>query len=385
MKYLVIGDAGSMHIYNFVKNFLLPRSYEVLLFTLSAEPVKEVYKHFYEENGVHLFSIAEKGYGDTGKKDLRSRARNLLRKFSLMREVPRVDVCHVQSVYKTSMALVLVNRGKFKRTIFSFWGGDIEDRSKKTVLLRKACFSFADAITVTVKKVFLEFWQIYGEKYDDKLFITRFATEGLDCIKRLKETKTRRECRKRYGIPDDKVCITCGYSAYADQHQDLCLEKLMELPDELRQKIMAVVPMQYGRADPEYIERVEARRKACDFKCVILDKFVPFEVSAELAVATDIYVHVRDTDAFSNALKEQVYADSFIVKGDWLKYYELEEMKPAMTSISAIDQLPRAICDFLENWQYQDQIRLFDPIYQLYSTESINQQWQTVLDSKILC
>lgn len=41
MKYLVIGDSNSVHIYNFVKTVLLPNEYEVYLITLSVKPIRE--------------------------------------------------------------------------------------------------------------------------------------------------------------------------------------------------------------------------------------------------------------------------------------------------------------------------------------------------------
>ena len=66
--------------------------------------------------------------------------------------------------------------------------------------------------------------------------------------------------------------------------------------------------MQYGRMnDTDYINAVKQEQERADFDCIILKDFVPFEMSAKLAIATDIYLHLRDTDAFSNALKEHVY------------------------------------------------------------------------------
>ena len=41
-RYLVIGDANSMHIYNYVKNVLLPYNYEIHLLTLSVLPIRKM-------------------------------------------------------------------------------------------------------------------------------------------------------------------------------------------------------------------------------------------------------------------------------------------------------------------------------------------------------
>lgn len=380
MKYLIIGDANSMHIYNFVKTVLLPRGFEIHLLTLSVRGIREEYVAFYKKNGITVHSVAEKGYKDLDKTDRVHRLKHLIRKFNLIKEVPYMDVCHIHSVYKTSLIMLLMNKRKFGKIILSYWGGDIEDKSDSVVKLRAKCFEFADAITVTVKETYNEFQRIYGHKYDSKLSVCRFATDGLNCIHGLYAKATREECRKSYHLEPNKICITCGYSAYAEQHQDRCLEILMNLEDELRKKIQVVVPMQYGRFDDDYINKVNSLAEKCDFPCTVLETFVPFEMSARLAVATDIYLHLRDTDAFSNALKEHVYAGSAVIKGDWLKYPELDEMGAKVESISSFDELGVTLERILTDFKIEDDINLFEPIYRMYSTQAVREQWLSVID-----
>lgn len=380
MRYLVIGDSNSMHIYNFVKTVLLPMGFEVHLLTLSILPLRDEYRSFYIENNVTIHSVFEKNYKGLNKTDRIHRILNLLRKIWLMHDVPKVDICHVQSVYITSLMMVLLNRRKFKRLILSYWGGDIEDRSEFLVKTRAKCFEFCDAITVTVQQTLNEFRELYGNKYDEKLHICRFATNGLNCINELSKKVTREDCRAAYNIPKDKICITCGYSAYAEQHQEQCLEEIQKLPEELRKKIFAIVPMQYGRFDEAYIKRVEETKEKCDFDCVVLDEYVPFEMSAKLAIATDIYLHLRDTDAFSNALKEHIYAGSRVITGEWLKYIELEQMNAPFESISSISDLSSVLENKIKVFKISDEIDLFKPIYDMYSTENIINQWKSIIN-----
>lgn len=381
MKYLVIGDSNSMHIYNFVKTVLLPRKYEVHLLTLSTRPIREEYLKFYHEHEVVVHSIAEKGYKDLEKSDYFHRILHFFRKLRLMKDVPMVDICHVQSVYKTSLVMVLRNRRKYKKLILSYWGGDIEERSESVVKLRAKCFEFADIITVTVKQTYNEFQELYGTRYNSKLRICRFATDGLNCIHELSKNVSRRDCQKSYDIPENKICITCGYSAYAAQHQDLCLETIQGLDVEIKKRLFVIVPMQYGRFDEAYIRRVKDIAARSDFACTVLEEYVPFEMSAKLAIATDIYLHLRDTDAFSNALKEHVFAGSYVIKGDWLCYPELEEMGAKMRSIASFEELGDILNGVLKELTISPCVTLFEPIYQLYSTEAIKKQWFGVIDS----
>lgn len=380
MRYLVIGDANSMHIFNFTKTVLLPLKYEIHLLTLSVEPIRETYRTFYQEHGVTVHSVAEKNYRNLEKKDRIHRLLHLLRKFKLMKDMPEVDICHVQSVYKTSCVMVLLNKRKYKKLILSYWGGDIEEKSPFVLKLRKRCFEYADAITVTVRETYEEFRRIYGDSFYEKLRICRFATEGLECIKKLSIEKTREDCRKTYGIKPEQICVTVGYSAYAAQHQDKCLEIIGSMPVDIREKMCVIVPMQYGRYDKEYIQKVHKAAEMSKTDCHILEEFVPFEISAQLAIATDIYLHLRDTDAFSNALKEHVFASSHIIKGDWLKYPELLEMKACIESIPSFDLLATCLKRAVEEIKIQDKIVLFEPIYEMYSTKAVKKQWSDLIE-----
>lgn len=380
-RYLVIGDANSMHIYNYVKNVLLPYNYEIHLLTLSVLPIREIYRKFYKKNDIFIHSVYEKGYRNLDKKDRFHRTIQLVEKVRLMRDIPPVDICHVHSVYKTSLYLIRIFKKKYDKLILSYWGGDIEDTSRTVVKLRKQCFEKADYITVTVERTLEQFREIYGAQYDEKLKVCRFATEGLECIHSISEKKNRRECKKILQIPENKICITCGYSAYAEQRQDVCLEQIACLSEQYQEKIFVIVPMQYGRFDINYIKKVQEVAKKCKCDIKILEEYYSFEKSAMLALATDIYLHVRDTDAFSNALKEHIYSGNIVIKGDWLIYRELDDMMAKMISIESLSDINKKLELVLDNFQLEDEIKLFDPIYELYSVKSICEQWNEIIDS----
>lgn len=384
IKYLIIGDANSMHIFNYVKTVLEPQGMEIHLLTLSTLPIRKMYRDYYKETGVYVYSIAEKGYRNLEKKDIIHRGIQLLEKIFLMFEVPKVDICHVHSVYKTSLYIIRIFRYKYRKLILSYWGGDIEDITPSVVKLRDRCFKSAVAITVTVKQTKEQFQKLYGHQYDEKLYVCRFATAGLECIRNIQTMMSRTQCRDIYQIPKNKVCVTCGYSAYEEQHQDICLKQIGKLSAELRKKIHVIVPMQYGRFNLEYINRVKKYAKEANVSYEILEEYVPFEKSAMLAIATDIYLHVRDTDAFSNALKEHVYASSIIIKGNWLVYRELDEMHADIKSIDSLEEIPKVLTKLLREPDcIKKDIVLFDPIYQLYSTQSIAAQWNEIINKAI--
>ena len=376
-KYLIIGDANSMHVYNFVKTVLLPLDYEIHLMTLSCERVKESYREFYKINNIILHSIAEKVGENVPNKTKKQRFINFIKKWKMAKKLPNTDICHIHSVYKTSMYLYWFNRKKFKKMIASYWGSDILDVSKSTLKIREKCFYRAKAITVTVKKLYVDFQKIHGNKFNEKLRICRFATAGLECIHDISARKSILDCRNEMSVPIGKIVITCGYNACVDQHQDMIIKKISSLNTEIKKKIHLIIPMQYGKNDFDYIKKVYVEAQTCGCSFEILEEYVPFEKNAVMALVTDIYIHMRDTDAFSNSLKEQVYAGSKVIMGEWLKYYELEEMKASIILVDSFDKLPEVLMETIDN---MGEKRLFEPIYEMYSTKSVIGQWLQVIN-----
>ena len=377
LSYLIIGDANSMHIYNYVKNTLGVSNYKISLMTLSTKRVREEYREFYKENGINLYSIAEKYGADVPNKTKKQRIINFIRKYLMAKKLPKFDICHIHSVYKTSIFFYLSNRRKFKHLIASYWGGDVEDRSSRLVKIREKCFKRANAITVTTQKTLEDFREIYSDKFNDKLKICRFATAGVECVKKVYEESTIMQCKEKVGFPKDKFCITCGYSAYADQHQDLIIDKIATLPQEIKDKIFISVPMQYGKFEKNYVESVYNSLKNCGCEYTVLTEYFSFEKKATEAIATDLYIHMRDTDAFSNSLKEQVCAGTTVIIGKWLKYYELEQVGADFTYADNFDGIPNIV---LENLDIKKEKKLFKPLYDMYSFDAVKKQWKDVLD-----
>lgn len=375
MRYLVIGDAGSMHIYNYVKNILVPQKYDIYILTLSNNEINKLYLKYYSMNNIKIL-----------KSDIQNsnflRIRRFIKKILLPLKLKKIDICHIHSVYKTSMLIYILYFYKFDKLICTYWGGDIEDKSRFTLFLREICFFKSKYITFTTKKVLNEFINIHGLKFNKKLCITKFATSGIEYVKKQSLLYDKKESKRKIGVPTNKIMITCGYNAYPEQHHDKIIDELSKLPDSIKEQIFIVLPMQYGKVNQNYIRKVKDRIQKSGIKYLILEKYVPFSESALLSLATDIYIHMRDTDAFSNALKEQVYSGSKIICGKWLKYYELDELKFEMHYISSFEMINDVIILILNNIDL-NKTELFEPIYNEYSQNIINKQWKKIIEKVI--
>ena len=358
MKYLIISDAASMHIYNFIKNVLLEKGYDIYILRHSIHNIPEQYETFYRENNIKVFTADRP---NTGKNKLKT-AKRFLRKIRFMLSLGKIDVCHIHYLHRSSLLLYRLFRHNIGKLILSYWGTDILKPTQKEISAQKKCLPHSDAITVTVehsKDVFIE---RFGHGYDNKLSVTHFPNGVLHLIREYAKTVTKEECRKRANIPDGKLCVVCGYNSDPDQMIDVVVREIAKLSPELKEKIHLILPMQYGLRNAAYEQSVYDALSCVGVSYEVLTDYVPFEKNAELCLATDIYIHVRKSDAFSNAMKEQIYAGSCMIQGEWLIYKELEMLKADYIKVKSLDEIHERLETLLRERTFRDDIYLFEPL-----------------------
>ena len=309
MKYLIISDAASMHVYNFVRFFLAGEGNEIYILRHSLMEIPEQYQRFYDENNITVFTADSP---DASSNKL-STAKRFFRKCRFLLKLGKVDVCHIHYLHMQSILLYKLFRKNFSKLILTYWGTDVLIPSAKEIEKQKTILPYADKITVTVKNSKNVFCERFGHKYDDKLEVVHFPSGAVPKIKEISETKSKQECRKEIGVPDGKLLLVCGYNADPAQRQDICLKEISMLSQEQKNRLHIIVPVQYNRYDLGYIKRVKEEAASCGCSYEVLEEYVPFERNAVMCLATDIYLNLRTSDAFSNAMKEQITAGSLIL------------------------------------------------------------------------
>lgn len=379
MKYLIISDAASMHIYNFVRFFLVGsgQDNEIYILRHSVCPIPEQYEKFYKEHNITVFSPAREHDG----KGRFATVKRFLRKVRFLRKLGKVDVCHIHYAHKSSCLLYRMFKKNFKKLIVSFWGTDILKPPKKEAEQQKKTLPYADKITVTVENSKDVFVKRFGEGYNDKLVIAHFPSGAVPKIKEFSRHTTKEECRRAFNIPDGKRCLVCGYNADRDQRQDVCLDEISKLPQELKDKIYCIIPMQYSRNDMEYIERVKQKAEECGVEYTVLEEYVPFEKNATMCLATDIYLNLRVSDAFSNAMKEQMTAGSLMIQGSWMKYLELDKMKAPVIKIDELSELHTVLEKVMREYDFPEEIKIFEPMFELFDPDSLKKEWNRIFAS----
>ena len=371
IKYLIISDASSMHIYNFCKNMLSGRGYDIYILRHSVKDIPKQYKEYYKENNITVFSP---GKASDGKGKLAT-IKRFVRKLIFLAKLGKVDVCHIHYLHRSSCELYRIFKRNFKKLIISFWGTDILRPPQKEFEAQKKCVPYADLITVTVEHSKDVFRQKFGTEYDKILTFGRFAGGGIQGIHDFAPKKTIKECREEFNIPDGKLCVVCGYNADPTQHQDVICNEISLISEEIKNKLHLIIPLQYGVISQQYVEDVKLAAEKCGCSYEILEEYVPFERNSIMCLATDIYLNLRDSDAFSNAMKEQMYSGSVMIQGSWLKYKELDDCNAPVVKIDSLSELHTALEDLARKTEIKEEIELFDPIYNIFSIESVRKNW----------
>lgn len=379
IRYLLIGDAGSMHVYNFVKNSLLGRKFDIYILSHSIVPIPVEYHNFYDSNNIKIFTARDiNGYE---KRGIKSAINKFIYKCRVINQLKEVDICHFHYLNIYSCILYLLFRSRIKRLVLTFWGSDILVENKKSYWFRKRCMKYADRITVSVSRTMRAFKELYGHEFDNKVQILRFMSGTIDIIKNKLSTSTADESKKNLGIPLDKIAITIGYNADPAQHQDMLISYLNILPVRLKQKLFIIVPMTYSRVDRDYINRVESEMTRIDIDGVILKDYMNYEQMADLSIASDIYVNSRDTDAFSNSMKEQLFAGTLMIQGKWLEYDELDQINWDRIWLNDRADLPAIVTDILDNHPEKLQKSSCTFIWETFSGPGVRKQWDELYAS----
>ena len=250
-----------------------------------------------------------------------------------------IDIHYFSSIY--DIILEKLNHPKVK---ISFWGSDAyritEERKNnlKTITAPSKCIRF------NTIEMYMQM-----EKYFDKKDILGYQIFGNSFFELINASdKNKTEAKKKVAIPSEKISVFVGYNASKGQQHELILNQLKDLPMELKNQIILVLPLTYG-ADIKTKETIGslALSTGIETKC-FFDTLNQEEISF-LRLSSDIVINFQISDAFSASLQEHFYTNSIMILGEWLPYDWLAKEGLYFYFIhpnKLIDLLSRIIHDF---------------------------------------
>ena len=115
-----------------------------------------------------------------------------------------------------------------------------------------------------------------------------------------------------------QVIVLCGTNARIEHNHEDIIKAIQNMDCSCREKCFFVFPMTYPSGCEEYISKIETSIAQVTDAYVILREYMNVDEMAELAIATDVMIHVQTTDQLSSAMVSHMYHGNLVIAGAWL-------------------------------------------------------------------
>lgn len=349
LRVLIVGDAGSIFIKEYIEYVLLNKKCEIVL--LQEGSVCESYRQFYKDNNVILEPLIRKENSLVFKiPKVRSYLGIKIWCNVIAKKYKYFDIVHIHGLNYSRGNIGMWLRKYAKKIFITVWGDEIFKKSSRVLNDYHKYYKLVDHITVSTKAMKDCFIKNYSDIDLDKLSINKFAIGLFDIIDECKVKYTRKELCNEFGIDSEKYIVLVGHNGREAQRHFEITEQLCLLPEKIKNKIVLVYTMTYGVKNSEYLENLkcEAQKTGCQY--VILEDFMNEFVASKLRCISDILLHAQLTDAFSASIQECFYAGTVIINGKWLPYNEIPNYSDSVIEYEHINQLPTVLTDAIENY-----------------------------------
>lgn len=381
MRILIIGDAGSIFIKQYIEYVLCDRSNEIVL--LQETVICDSYHKFYKENHIKLQPIICHENALIVKiPKIRSSLGIYILAKCIQREYGLFDLVHIHGLNFSRGNLGYYLQNHTKKIAVTVWGDEVFRKNHRTLQKYKKYYDIADYITLSTSDMKAAFVNAYGDKYSERISMNKFAVGVLDMIDSVKSSYSRKDLCVEFGITDcSKKIVFVGHNGRdAQRHIDIT-KLLKKLSDDRRRDIFLLYTMTYGVKSPEYLQELE--REARETKCgyVILRDFLDEMKIAKLRSICDIMIHAQLTDAFSASLMECLYAGAVVLNGSWLAYNELPDCHDRFVEYDTLEEIPETltkVLDHYEEYTYRTKENK-EVIHSICSKEATTKAWKDAL------
>ena len=166
-----------------------------------------------------------------------------------------------------------------------------------------------------------------------------------------------------------------GYNGSIRQNHLKVINELSTLDNETLNKLNIVIQLSYGLTSDEYRQNIIDEISKINVKHVIIDDFLNKEKSAMLRIATDIFIHAQESDAFSASIQECVYGGAVLINPEWIVYKEFDDIGIDYIKYDSFDELPFIIKDISDgnvNIYNADKVK---ELYEKYSWNAVKKDW----------
>lgn len=329
MKYsilIVAIDCHFSHMARFVSNLKLANpEVEIHFFTNKKKEDIPV------EISDNVFEIIhqKRNNGRGGYWGVLRKIMSLKRQFKELSKKYKYDIVDIQYPHYFMAFTMQYLRRMSKNIVVTPWGSDIlRVDGLRCKILMNGVLDKCDYITTAeennIRKRILDALPNSGNKFVP----AGWGSETIDFIEHhIREVDTQ-TAKKQFGL-SDKYVITCGYNAFRAQNHDKIIDAISQIRNQLPDNMTLLFPVSYGAGDKkQYVLELKEKCKEKNLDAVFVEEYMSVENVFYLRMATDLFVHVQNTDAGCASVQEYLLCGKKVVHGNWIHYNMLEAYPP---------------------------------------------------------
>ncbi len=265
------------------------------------------------------------------------------------------DIAQVHYVECAIANVLPILKLKCKKIIVNIWGSDLLRSTEIQDQYRTKIYDQADLITMRKNDLIISKFRMKYPNYENKTI--KFVKMGADIFNQLRELMnsiSKIDCKKILNLDTNKIIITIGYQAdYNHKHIEILdlLLKERTIIENLN-NIIFLLPLTYGATEAEKDKIIEYySSKPIQF--IYFRSFLSFSQVCMIRYASDIFINLLTTDAFSNSMREYLYTKNVVITGSWLPYDDLIDKGYYFRRIKSLQNISEELAFVLKNFKIE--------------------------------
>lgn len=230
----------------------------------------------------------------------------------------KVDFVLFHFLSKFIYPLAIISKWRGMKTCIFVYGSDFKRADNSYRKYIGKVFNIVSTIVCDSTDM-LEEMKVDYPQYAHKMNCCFFGSPIVDEL--LHDNNTTIQAKEKLKICEpSKRIVMCGYNGCKEQQHLKIINSLKPFSS----KVHLLFPMTYG-CENDYRNEVKEYCIMNNFSFTILDKFIEDEKWRNYLFATDIFIHMQLTDAFSACVAENLLVGNIVINSEWIKYPDLDK------------------------------------------------------------
>lgn len=356
MKILLLGDANSHILFNYVKWLRKNCSEQItidIFSTVHEKNVDEIKKSIYDK----IYFPYKNKYLVEDIKYLRI----ILKPLALINNFKKIksnyDIIHIHHVFPFYKSLTNHFCKISRHVIATIWGFEFFfNLSKHEIKMLSSLYAMVDIITFANQDLACKFKDLY-KLGDNKIRYLKFGLEPFTILSQIVVKYTASESKQILGFDEKKISVVIGYSAKRIHNHLEILDSFVNFEDFniISKRSQFVFPMTYSK-NKSYIDQVKEKAKQLNLDAIFIEKFLSEDEVAHLRNASDIFLQFSQFDHTSGSVLESLYGGAIVLFGDWLPYNFWKKNGLYLKSLPEIKSIPKELLKITTNLEFEKQL-----------------------------